>query len=51
MLIELAVSLYKALPDAELGVCPRLSHDGPTPEPAALFASLIRDFGRRHAQA
>jgi pimeloyl-ACP methyl ester carboxylesterase len=48
--IELAVSLYRALPDAELAVCPHLSHDGPTPERAPLFASLIRDFAHRRAR-
>jgi hypothetical protein len=37
----LAVSLYRALPDAELAVCPSLSHDGPTPERARVFARLI----------
>jgi carboxymethylenebutenolidase len=45
--IELAVCLYRALPDAELAVCPHLSHDGPTSERARVFASLIRDFARR----
>jgi pimeloyl-ACP methyl ester carboxylesterase len=48
--IELAVSLYRALPDAELAVCPRLTHDGPTPERARVFAGLIRDFTRRRAR-
>jgi pimeloyl-ACP methyl ester carboxylesterase len=49
--LEPAVSLYRALPDAELAICPQLSHDGPTPERAPVLASLIRDFARRHAQA
>jgi pimeloyl-ACP methyl ester carboxylesterase len=49
--IELAVSLYRALPEAELAVCPRLSHEGPTPERAWVFASLIRDFARRHTES
>jgi pimeloyl-ACP methyl ester carboxylesterase/catechol 2,3-dioxygenase-like lactoylglutathione lyase family enzyme len=49
--VELAVSLYRALPNVELAVCPSLSHDGPTPERATAFASLIEDFARRHAQA
>jgi pimeloyl-ACP methyl ester carboxylesterase len=48
--LELSVSLYRALPDAELAVCPQLSHDGPTPERAPVLASLIRDFARRHAR-
>jgi pimeloyl-ACP methyl ester carboxylesterase len=48
--LDLAVSLYRTLPNAELAVCPSLSHDGPTPERAAVIASLIRDFAARHAQ-
>jgi pimeloyl-ACP methyl ester carboxylesterase len=48
--IELAISLYRALPEAELAICPGLSHDGPTVERAPVFANLIRDFARRHAQ-
>jgi pimeloyl-ACP methyl ester carboxylesterase len=48
--LELAVSLYRALPHAELAVCPWLSHDGPTPERAAVLASLIQDFARRHTE-
>jgi pimeloyl-ACP methyl ester carboxylesterase len=47
--LELSVSLYGALPDAELGVCPQLSHDGPTPGRAPVFASLIQDFAHRNA--
>jgi alpha/beta hydrolase fold len=38
------------LPNAELAVCPWLSHDGPAPERAQILASLIRDFARRHAE-
>jgi pimeloyl-ACP methyl ester carboxylesterase len=49
--LQLSVSLYRALPDAELAVCPSLRHDGPTPDRAAILASLIRDFARRHAGA
>jgi pimeloyl-ACP methyl ester carboxylesterase len=48
--LELSVSLYRALPNAELAVCPWLSHEGPTPERAQILASLIRDFARRHAE-
>jgi pimeloyl-ACP methyl ester carboxylesterase len=48
--LELAIALYRALPEAELAICPRMEHDGPTPERAAVFASLIRDFALRHAQ-
>lgn len=47
--IDLSLSLFRALPDAELAACPALSHDGPSPERAAIFASLIRDFARRRA--
>jgi MFS transporter, DHA2 family, multidrug resistance protein len=49
--LDLAVALYRALPDSELAICPRTEHEGPTPERAAPFASLIRDFALRHAQA
>jgi pimeloyl-ACP methyl ester carboxylesterase len=47
--LDLSVSLYRALPIAELAICPSLSHDGPTPERAPVFASLIRDFARRNS--
>jgi pimeloyl-ACP methyl ester carboxylesterase len=46
--LDLSVSLYRTLPDAELAVCPSLSHDGPTAERAPVLASLIRDFARRY---
>jgi pimeloyl-ACP methyl ester carboxylesterase len=46
--LNLSVSLYRTLPTAELAICPSLGHDGPTPERAAVLASLIRDFARRH---
>jgi pimeloyl-ACP methyl ester carboxylesterase len=48
--LDLSVSLYRALPTAELAVCPSLSHDGPTRERAGVLASLIRDFAVRHTQ-
>jgi pimeloyl-ACP methyl ester carboxylesterase len=48
--LDLSAALYRALPTAELAICPHLSHDGPTPERAPVFASLIRDFARRHAR-
>lgn len=48
--LELSISLYEALPKAELAICPHLTHEGPTPERAPVFASLIRDFARRHSQ-
>ena len=47
---DLTVSLYRTLPDAELAVCPRADHAGPTPERARVFASLIRDFASRYTQ-
>jgi pimeloyl-ACP methyl ester carboxylesterase len=46
--LNLSVSLYRTLPNAELAICPSLGHDGPTRERAAVLASLIRDFARRH---
>jgi pimeloyl-ACP methyl ester carboxylesterase len=49
--LDLAVSLYRALPQAELAICPSLSHDGPTPERGRVLASLIGDFARRHIHA
>jgi pimeloyl-ACP methyl ester carboxylesterase len=47
--LDLSLSLYRALPNAELAICPSLSHDGPTPQRASVFASLIRDYARRYA--
>jgi pimeloyl-ACP methyl ester carboxylesterase len=49
--LDLSVWLYRALPDAELAICPRLSHDGPSPERGPVLASLIRDFAERYARA
>jgi len=49
--LDLSVSLYRALPNAELAICPSLSHDGPTPERAAVLAGLIQDFAQRHTQS
>jgi pimeloyl-ACP methyl ester carboxylesterase len=46
--LDLTMSLFEALPDAELAICPRLTHDGPTPERAKVLVSLIQDFARRH---
>jgi pimeloyl-ACP methyl ester carboxylesterase len=48
--LDLSLALFRQLPDAELAVCPRLSHDGPTPGRAPVLASLIRDFARRHSR-
>jgi len=47
--LELAIRLYRALPNAELAICPLLTHEGPTPERAPIVASLIRDFAQRHS--
>jgi pimeloyl-ACP methyl ester carboxylesterase len=49
--LDLSVALYRALPNAELAVCPWLSHEGPTPERAQVLAGLIGDFARRHLEA
>lgn len=46
--LELAIALYRALPNAELAICPSLSHEGPTPGRAPIVGSLIRDFAQRH---
>ena len=49
--LDLMVSLYRALPNAELAVCPRTDHSGPmTPERAGMFAGMIRDFAARHGK-
>ena len=50
--LDLMVSLYRALPNAELAVCPQADHFGPLmPERAGVFAGMIRDFAGRHTQA
>jgi pimeloyl-ACP methyl ester carboxylesterase len=50
--LDLMVPLYRALPNAELAICPQADHLGPsTPERARLFAYMIRDFAGRHTQA
>jgi pimeloyl-ACP methyl ester carboxylesterase len=50
--LDLMVSLYRALPNAELAICPQADHFGPgTPERAGVFAGMIRDFAGRHTQA
>ena len=47
--LDLAVSLYRALPHGELGICPNADHFAPiTPERAGMFAAMIRDFAQRH---
>lgn len=49
--LDLAVSLYRALPNGELGICPNADHFGPiTPERAGMHAAIIRDFAQRHSR-
>jgi pimeloyl-ACP methyl ester carboxylesterase len=49
--LDLIVSLYRTLPDAELAVCPNTDHFALlSPGRAALFAGLIRDFAGRHRE-
>ncbi|HWT22792.1 MAG TPA: alpha/beta hydrolase [Solirubrobacteraceae bacterium] len=46
--LEHVVSLYRALPSAELAVIPGADHGGiASPERAELLAGLVRDFARR----
>lgn len=50
--LDLMVVLYRALPNAELAVCPRADHGAPlTADRAGVFADLVRDFAGRHAPA
>jgi len=50
--LDMTLSLYRALPNAELAVAPGADHAGPIlPDRADVFAVAIRDFARRHAQA
>jgi pimeloyl-ACP methyl ester carboxylesterase len=47
--LDLSVSLYKALPNAELVVWPDTDHFTPMrPERAGILAAMIRDFATRH---
>jgi pimeloyl-ACP methyl ester carboxylesterase len=49
--LDLMVSLYRTLPNGELGVCPHADHFAPvTPARAGMFAAMIRDFAERHGQ-
>jgi pimeloyl-ACP methyl ester carboxylesterase len=46
--LDLLVALYRALPNAELAVCPQAAHVTPvTPEGASRFAAAIREFSDR----
>jgi pimeloyl-ACP methyl ester carboxylesterase len=48
--LDLAVDLFRRLPDAELAVVPGARHESPAgPERGPLFAALITDFARRRA--
>jgi pimeloyl-ACP methyl ester carboxylesterase len=47
--VDLLLALYRALPNAELAVCPHAEHATPvTPERAHEFAAAIREFSERH---
>lgn len=47
--LDLMVSLYRTLPNAELAVCPHTDHYAPMrPKRAGMFAAMIRDFAGRH---
>ncbi|MDX6645514.1 MAG: hypothetical protein QOK40_1241 [Miltoncostaeaceae bacterium] len=47
--LDLMVALYRALPNAELAVCPMADHFAPVgPERGGLFARAIADFASRH---
>ena len=49
--LDLIVSLYKTLPNAELAVCPHADHLAPIgPERVGVFATMIRDFAGRRGQ-
>jgi hypothetical protein len=48
--LDLAMSLYRALPNGELGICPNADHFTPiTPGRTGIFAAMIRDFAQRHS--
>jgi pimeloyl-ACP methyl ester carboxylesterase len=47
--VDLTVSLYEVLPNAELAVCPDADHAAPIGARAGVFAAAIRDFAFRHA--
>ena len=46
--LDLMVSLYRTLPNAELAVCPHADHFAPVTERGGMFAGMIRDFAGRH---
>jgi pimeloyl-ACP methyl ester carboxylesterase len=47
--LDLSVSLYEVLPNAELAVSPDADHAAPIGARAGAFATAIRDFAVRHA--
>jgi pimeloyl-ACP methyl ester carboxylesterase len=47
--LDLTLSLYEALPNAEVAVCPDADHPAPIGARAGVFAAAIRDFVGRHA--
>jgi pimeloyl-ACP methyl ester carboxylesterase len=48
--LDAVVSLYRALPNGELAICPAAEHVAPvTRRRGAVFAAVIRDFVARHA--
>jgi hypothetical protein len=47
--LELATALYRALPHAELAICPQADYAGPTQQRVALLADSIRDFAQHPA--
>jgi pimeloyl-ACP methyl ester carboxylesterase len=50
--LDLTVALYRALPNAELAICPQADHGAVlTPARAAVFAEMVIDFVGRHAPA
>jgi pimeloyl-ACP methyl ester carboxylesterase len=50
--LDLTLAFYRMLPNAELGVCPSADHFAAmTPERAAFFAGMVRDFAARHSDA
>jgi pimeloyl-ACP methyl ester carboxylesterase len=49
--LDMTLSLYRTLPNAELAVAPGADHAGPIlPDRAEVLAVAIRDFARRHAR-
>jgi pimeloyl-ACP methyl ester carboxylesterase len=49
--LDLSVSLFRALPNAELAVCPSVTHEEPSAQRASVLACMIGDFARRHLES